>query len=402
MFKENIYNLRKAKKLTSKEVASALGIGEDAYEKLELGFAEPDYLVIKKLANYYSVDSVLLFNGNVMLENSKAFVSLEVPASKKATNAKTLGDELTHVVAEVPASKKVVPYFSRGMTIALVILAIAVLLTIVVLGFVFIFYSLLVLCLVPLLCVADCLIMLCTNAKNTPYRIVSRIIPTLLVALLILVSFFVSVDNICLYYFVGGAFLALFAVAYLMTSITNTIICSVKEAKTKEKKRTDGERSFTTVVPSKDGNTKKVCYMPWVTITNLAIGIALLIMFFAIPLAGGNIDFGFGSATVTVYLYHFFSSASALFVMTAVIMFVTIIYVLIESLMLFAAKEIKNTSYRIVGRVLNAVFAVLSLILFVACLGGVNAQIIIIIILLVAFVIINAINLILCSHRENQ
>ena len=374
MFKDNLYALRRNKKLTSEELATALGIEKDTYEKLELGFAEPDYLVLKKLSSYYGVEPTALLNDNLAASSSKT------------------------TSAAAPTGTKGAPYFSRKLAMALVIFSAVLLLASLIVPLTIGNAYLFILCALPLFMTIDAGIVAGKKANIGKYRIFSRILQPLL-AIAFVVASFCAVDGWGqpIYYYAEGFVLEALAVLYLALAAVYTIIGFVKEYTPKE-----GARKAT-VIQTKDGTTKKTFYLSWATITNMAISVALLIMFFAVPLASGSIDFGFGSLSYTAHLYDFLSSGSGLFVMTAVIMLITTIYAAIESLIFMTSKEVRNSAYRIVGRVLNTILSVLTLILFVACivnLSAVNAQIIIVIALLVALVAINITNLIICTSKE--
>lgn len=64
-FSKNIVALRKAKKLTQKQVAMAVGVDEETYQKLEFEMEEPNLQTLTRLAGFYEVDAVDLKNGHL-------------------------------------------------------------------------------------------------------------------------------------------------------------------------------------------------------------------------------------------------------------------------------------------------------------------------------------------------
>lgn len=53
--KNNLKNLRKAKKVTQKEIADFLGVSNSAYSQYETGTREPSLEILTKLADYFGV-----------------------------------------------------------------------------------------------------------------------------------------------------------------------------------------------------------------------------------------------------------------------------------------------------------------------------------------------------------
>ena len=63
--------LRKEKKVSQCDVATALGVTRSAYGNYELGVREPDYATLIKLADYFGVSTDYLLRGDQPTEEEK-------------------------------------------------------------------------------------------------------------------------------------------------------------------------------------------------------------------------------------------------------------------------------------------------------------------------------------------
>ena len=63
--KNNLVKYRKRQNLTANQISKILEINEDDYIKMELGYIEPNFDMLKKLADFYNIDVYDLFNDNV-------------------------------------------------------------------------------------------------------------------------------------------------------------------------------------------------------------------------------------------------------------------------------------------------------------------------------------------------
>ena len=77
MLGENLVNLRKAKKISQKEVSEYLGISRVTYTNYELNNREPNISAIIKLSNFYNIpiDDLLNHKLNKIKEDSLNFNS---------------------------------------------------------------------------------------------------------------------------------------------------------------------------------------------------------------------------------------------------------------------------------------------------------------------------------------
>lgn len=75
---EILYNLRKAKKCTQKDIAKELSITRGAYAKYERGEAQPDIKSIKILASLFNVST------DYLLGYEKEITKKELPSEEEA------------------------------------------------------------------------------------------------------------------------------------------------------------------------------------------------------------------------------------------------------------------------------------------------------------------------------
>ncbi|WP_077247390.1 helix-turn-helix domain-containing protein [Pseudobacillus wudalianchiensis] len=75
LLSERLISLRKEKKRTQQEVADFLGITRPAYTAYERGTRQPDYELLRKLADYYDVSTDFLLgrtnNFNIETDDEK-------------------------------------------------------------------------------------------------------------------------------------------------------------------------------------------------------------------------------------------------------------------------------------------------------------------------------------------
>ena len=87
VFSENLISLRKQKDLSIEQVAIIAGVEVEAYEKMELGFAEIPYDVLKKLAKFYGVEITYFISGHSQSVVEKTDVSVKKGEDRSISKA---------------------------------------------------------------------------------------------------------------------------------------------------------------------------------------------------------------------------------------------------------------------------------------------------------------------------
>jgi transcriptional regulator with XRE-family HTH domain len=73
LFAERLKELRKEKGLTQDEVAKKIDIARTTYSGYERGASEPDFEILNKLSDFYSVDLNWLLEGKKQKENDNNY-----------------------------------------------------------------------------------------------------------------------------------------------------------------------------------------------------------------------------------------------------------------------------------------------------------------------------------------
>ena len=76
MFKDKIKFLRKHQELSQEELAKEIGVLQSTYSRYEQGTREPDFVTLKKLANFFDVSIDYLLENDSNLSDSDEIVDL--------------------------------------------------------------------------------------------------------------------------------------------------------------------------------------------------------------------------------------------------------------------------------------------------------------------------------------
>jgi transcriptional regulator with XRE-family HTH domain len=99
---QKLVYLRKENKLTQKELSKKLGLTRSAYSQYELGTREPDFQILQKIADFYSVTTDFILGRSADTTNKMERILEEIVQETKVDltipGNKQMLIDLIHVV----------------------------------------------------------------------------------------------------------------------------------------------------------------------------------------------------------------------------------------------------------------------------------------------------------------
>lgn len=99
MFHRRIVELRKAKKITQEILAKQIGVTRSALSQYELGVRQPDYDIVKRIADYFGVSTDYLL-GREVKEGFRKQFSFEITNENMPEIKKEMIDKVISMTEE--------------------------------------------------------------------------------------------------------------------------------------------------------------------------------------------------------------------------------------------------------------------------------------------------------------